>query len=184
LDVNTQVDRRTQRTRRALRLAFIELVLARGYVHVTAAEISRKADVGRSTFYLHYRGKEQLLDESLEHPSAGLAACAAGEVTVAQLVPLLKHFWEQRRVNRVFFEAPIRSVWVRSLARVIQGKLPRARTASSGLPRPLVAMMVAELQIGLITHWLTDCPTLKAEVVAATLLSSSRALLGSLASVA
>jgi AcrR family transcriptional regulator len=184
LDGKTEGDRRTQRTRRALRLAFIELVLAHGYERLTAAEISRKANVGRSTFYLHYRTKEQLLDESLEHPSAGLAACAAGEITVAQLVPLLEHFREQRRVNRVFFEAPIRSVWVRSLARVIQAKLPRARAASSQLPRPMVAMMVAELQVGLITRWLADSPTLKPEIVAAALLSSSRAVLGSLASAA
>jgi AcrR family transcriptional regulator len=182
LDGKTEGDRRTQRTRRALRLAFIALVLADGYERVTAAEICRKANIGRSTFYLHYRTKEQLLEESLEHPSAGLAACATGEITVAQLVPLLEHFREQRRVNRVFFEAPIRSVWVRSLGRVIQRRLPRTRIASSRVPRALAAMMVAELQIGLITNWLTDSPALKPEIVAATLLSSSAAVLGSLAS--
>jgi AcrR family transcriptional regulator len=34
--------------------AFIELVRTRGYEPLTAGDIRRKANVGRSTFYLHY----------------------------------------------------------------------------------------------------------------------------------
>ncbi len=162
--------------------AFIQLVLTRGYVSVTAAEISRKANIGRSTFYLHYSGKQQLLEESLKHPATGLAACVGGEVTAQQLLPLLEHFRDQRTVNRVFFEPPIRQVWVRSLAGLIESRLARGRAGGRPrIPRALAALVVAEMQIALITHWLSGNVAVKAEAVAEQLVSGTRALVASMA---
>ncbi|MBS0578150.1 MAG: TetR/AcrR family transcriptional regulator [Proteobacteria bacterium] len=171
---NPRTDRRAQRTRRDLTAAFVELVLSRGYEGVTTAEISRKANIGRSTFYLHYAGKQQLLEESLAHPSAGLAACVGGELTAPQLLPLLEHFRAQRSINRVFFEAPIRGLWVRSLAALIEPRLPRL--PASAVPRSLLASVIAEAQIALVTHWLTAHAGLQPELVAQQLLAGTRAL--------
>ncbi len=163
--------------------AFIELMLTRGYLATTPAEISRRANIGRSTFYLHYSGKQQLLEESLKHPSAGLAACVGGELGARQLLPLLEHFRSQRAVNRVFFEFPVRQLWVASLAALIEPRLPRLRTSAlqERIPRPLAALVVAEMQIALVTHWLTGYPGIKAEVVAEQLVGGTRALLTALA---
>jgi AcrR family transcriptional regulator len=171
-------DRRTQRTRAALMSAFIELVLTRGYEALTAGDISRKANVGRSTFYLHYTSKAALLAESMRNVSNQLAACVGGNLTPQQLIPLLEHFWEQRTVNRTFFADPIRSLWVKSLAALMESRLA-ARTGGSGsdLPRSMVALMLAEMQIALITHWLTRKPSLKAELVATVLLANTDAML-------
>lgn len=147
--------------------AFIELVLTRGYEAVTARDISHKANVGRSTFYLHYVSKAALLAESMRNPSNQMAACVGGNLTPQQLVPLLHHFWEQRTLNRTFFADPIRSLWVKSLASLIE---PRLGAKTSGtrfdLPRSLVALLLAEMQIALITHWLTNRSTLKSEPIA------------------
>ena len=171
-------DRRVQRTRAALRSAFIELVLTRGYEALTAADISRKANVGRSTFYLHYASKAALLTESMRNPSIQMAACVDGNLTPQQLVPLLDHFREQRTVNRTFFTDPIRSLWVKILAALIEPRLAaRAGGSRSDLPRSLTALMVAEMQIALITHWLTYRSALKAELIAATLIANTRAML-------
>jgi AcrR family transcriptional regulator len=180
---SNSVDRRTQRTRRDLMSAFIQLVLTRGYAAITTAEISRRANIGRSTFYLHYAGKQQLLEESLKHPSAGLAACVGGEVTAQQLLPLLEHFRSQRAVNRVFFESPIRQLWVTSLAALVEPRLVRTRAAGPQLriPRSLAALVVAEMQIGLVTHWLTGSAPVKAEAVADQLICGTRALVGGFA---
>jgi AcrR family transcriptional regulator len=171
-------DRRVQRTRQALMSAFIELVLTRGYEALTAEHISRKANVGRSTFYLHYASKAALLAESMRNPSNQLAACVDGNPTPQQLIPLLDHFREQRTVNRTFFVDPIRSLWVKSLAALIEPRLA-ARTggSQSDLPGALVAIMIAEMQIALITHWLTCRSTLKPELIAATLVANTRAML-------
>ena len=171
-------DRRVQRTRAALRSAFIELVLTRGYEALTAGDISRKANVGRSTFYLHYASKAAVLAESLRNVSGQLADSIDGHLTPQQLLPLLEHFREQRTVNRVFFAEPIRSLWVKSLAALMESRLAaRAARSRSELPRSLVALMIAEMQIALITHWLTRKSTLKAEVIAAALVANTRAML-------
>jgi hypothetical protein len=55
------VDRRIQKTKKSLTEALIYLVLEKGYEKVTIQDIIDKANVGRSTFYIHYESKEQLL---------------------------------------------------------------------------------------------------------------------------
>ncbi|MFQ5400242.1 MAG: TetR/AcrR family transcriptional regulator [Anaerolineae bacterium] len=59
-------DRRIQRTRRALFSALMELMLERGYSEITVSDITERANVGRATFYLHYRDKDDLLASNLE----------------------------------------------------------------------------------------------------------------------
>jgi len=60
-----KMDRRVGRTRRMLRDAMMALILEHGYDSVTIEDITNQADVGRTTFYLHYRDKEELLLESI-----------------------------------------------------------------------------------------------------------------------
>ena len=55
-------DRRSRRTRGALRDALVSLVLERGYAAVTVEDIVAAADVGRATFYTHFKDKEALYD--------------------------------------------------------------------------------------------------------------------------
>lgn len=54
------IDRRVRRTRRALQEALISLILEKGYDTVTIEEITDRADLGRTTFYLHFSDKEDL----------------------------------------------------------------------------------------------------------------------------
>ena len=53
--------RQVQRTRQLLEEACIALILEKGYEAVTIQDILDRANVGRSTFYSHYRDKEDLL---------------------------------------------------------------------------------------------------------------------------
>jgi AcrR family transcriptional regulator len=53
-------DRRVRRTRRSLREALVALIVERGYEKVTVQEVLDRADIGRSTFYAHYRDKDAL----------------------------------------------------------------------------------------------------------------------------
>lgn len=54
-------DRRIERTRKALRAALHSLVAHRPYDEITLNDILTEANVGRSTFYLHFRDKDDLL---------------------------------------------------------------------------------------------------------------------------
>src|ERR1044071_6290760 len=58
---NNKIDRRAGRTERSLREALIALILEKRYDAITVQNIIDRADVGRSTFYAHYRDKEDLL---------------------------------------------------------------------------------------------------------------------------
>jgi len=58
-----KIDRRIQRTKQALRNALLELIKEKGYDSISVEEITRRADLSRATFYLHYKDKEDLLVE-------------------------------------------------------------------------------------------------------------------------
>lgn len=55
------MDRRTRKTQEALYSAFISLIVERGYDVITVQDIIDAADVGRTTFYTHFKSKDELL---------------------------------------------------------------------------------------------------------------------------
>lgn len=59
-------DRRTQKTRKALSAALISLMNEKNYESIAVQEILDRADIGRSTFYTHYRDKNELLIDGLQ----------------------------------------------------------------------------------------------------------------------
>jgi len=56
-----RLDRRVQRTRKLLREALMELILEEGYDTISIQDITDKANLGRATFYLHFKDKDDLL---------------------------------------------------------------------------------------------------------------------------
>ncbi len=61
-----KMDRRVLRTRKVLYAALLELMMKRDYNDITVSDIADCADVGRATFYLHYKDKDDLLASNLE----------------------------------------------------------------------------------------------------------------------
>ncbi len=60
-------DRRIQKTRKLLTEALLALVQEKGFEDLTVQDILDRANVGRSTFYTHFQGKEDLLLQGLDH---------------------------------------------------------------------------------------------------------------------
>lgn len=61
-------DRRVTRTKNYMRNAILDLIAERGeYNSIQINEIADKADVARSTFYLHYADKDELLYDALNY---------------------------------------------------------------------------------------------------------------------
>ena len=55
------MDRRFDRTERAIANAFMELLSTTRYAAITTSELIERAGIGRSTFYAHYHGKDDVL---------------------------------------------------------------------------------------------------------------------------
>jgi AcrR family transcriptional regulator len=60
-------DRRIQRTRQLLLNSLLDLILEKGYEMITVQEIIDRVNIGRSTFYFHFRDKEELLFSGFEN---------------------------------------------------------------------------------------------------------------------
>ena len=65
-DNDKGVDRRIRRTRDRLGDALIELLKEKGFDAFTVQDVLDRAQVARSTFYAHYRGKDDLFLSDLE----------------------------------------------------------------------------------------------------------------------
>ena len=62
----TTQDRRTQKTRKALSEALISLMFEKSYESIVVQDILDRANVGRSTFYTHFRDRDELLVNGLQ----------------------------------------------------------------------------------------------------------------------
>jgi len=102
-------DRRIQRTRAALRSALLELLPERDWEALTVQDVCERANIGRSTFYLHFRNKEELLAGSLDDlrqalQGGGTVAEAGRHPAGLRFLPgLLEHIQQQRRLCRAVF---------------------------------------------------------------------------------
>lgn len=102
---NRQTDRRVQRTRRALRDALISLMTERGWDEVSVQDICDRADIGRSTFYVHFQNKEELLDGGLSDLRHELRSqIVTNDKEPFPVLPfvrgLIDHVYEQRKLFR------------------------------------------------------------------------------------
>lgn len=58
-------DRRIQRTRQLLRDALLALITENGYPDITVQDVADRANVARTTFYLHYKDIDDLMFSSM-----------------------------------------------------------------------------------------------------------------------
>jgi len=95
-------DRRVQRTHRLLHEALIALIHERGWDAITVQDVCERADVGRSTFYVHFADKEELLVSGFgqlrKHLRKAVAVDPARPLAFTQA--LLEHTHEYEPVYR------------------------------------------------------------------------------------
>jgi AcrR family transcriptional regulator len=175
-----KTDRRIQRTRHALVQAFTSLLLEpRRYDQIKVSEIVERADVGRSTFYEHYKSKEEILAESIQRPFASLAQSVDADCGVGNLRVALDHFWQNRSQARGIFGGAARRPVARVLATMIQARLTarlKAQAPSDALRIRLAAIALAEAQLGIIAVWLGGEIACSTEPVAQVLRDMARAV--------
>lgn len=167
-----------QPAKAAVLRAFVELIGQINYEDITVGEIIQRAGVSRSSFYLYFTGKHDLLARSVAAPFKILADCVL-PTAQPRLTPLLEHFWSNRRSARGVFLGPVRQRAAAVLVREIEDNLERLRVSARircRLPSRLLAWQLAESMLGLITAWLTGEARCAAAEVALGLLTAVQAV--------
>lgn len=158
-----------RRTKQALIQALVELVLEKRYDGITIQDLLDRADVGRSTFYAHYRGKDDLLLRSFEAMLAmfdgALERDPPASRRVAPVRELFQHVAEARPFHTALARARIferlyqtgTAQLSRSIARRLAALPPTPDTAA--VPIPVKAQALAGALFALLRWWLDqDAP--------------------------
>lgn len=102
-------DERVKRTCARLGTALIELIVEKPVNDVTVQDVLDRSGVGRSTFYLHFRDKDDLLvsqlEMFLEMMSTALSVRKDKSHRVAPVAEMFAHIGNQNRLYRVLSDS-------------------------------------------------------------------------------
>ena len=80
--MSNENDLRIIKTRRLIRDAFVELLEIKGFNGITISDIADRAMINRSTFYLHYTDKYDLLQQTMEEAMQNILQLVAPETHI------------------------------------------------------------------------------------------------------
>ena len=102
-------DRRPQRTRRQLSQALVSLITEKRFDDISVQNVIDRADVGRSTFYNHFRDKEDLLQKDWERFLDSFAQQIDwGKAGYESFVPVV-HLFRHLQDFQPFYKGLVRS---------------------------------------------------------------------------
>ena len=93
-------DRRVLRTRKQLDAAFVDLLHRRSYGNIRVSDITRKAGVGRATFYAHYASKDDLLMSQFRRIVAPMLVSRPGDVCPLNAIAFFAHVMGSPRIYK------------------------------------------------------------------------------------
>jgi AcrR family transcriptional regulator len=166
------IDRRAARTQRALHQALMSLILRKGYDAITVQDLIDEADVGRSTFYSHYTGREDLLRSGFrtlreklveaQSKSGVTAGGTPGELLGFSLA-MFEHAGEYKQIYRALVGGrgsvvalnEIRQI----LSEIVKKELTRVQE-DEAVPREVRIQFVVSVFLTVLKWWLERKPGL------------------------
>ena len=159
-----KTDRRVMRTREALGDAIIEIMQEKPFEKITVAELLQRAQVSRSTFYEHFRDKNDLFfsdaDEFFSMMSNHLARRQEASNRVAPVQEMLWHVKSMGQFLRALAESgkidEVMELGQAHMAKGIEGRL-RAMPAGRRVPSESLAVKSQALAgafRGLMMFWI------------------------------
>jgi AcrR family transcriptional regulator len=158
-------DRRVQRTKSSLRDALLGLAREKPYGAIAVQEILDRANVGRSTFYSHFRDKHALLESGIhEMVRSVYGQTRAGNALdriMAFSRQILDYVHEHRRIDgpsmtregRVVMHDHLRDVLADLIAEDVANVM---RGRQSPPPSDLIARHVASTFVLVLNWWLEN----------------------------
>lgn len=183
-----KIDRRVQRTRDLLRRTIIELIREKGYDAITIQDITERANLGRTTFYLHYQSKDDLL---LDHHADFMTHFhlnrippdqICSDTPQAEMIAFLQQFFEGKMIYLALKQAKDAHVILRGIRETMTHNLIESLRAAfpdslPNMPLDVLANYVAGAQLSLVDWWLTTRTPYTAEQLAAILQQCQRAII-------
>jgi AcrR family transcriptional regulator len=159
-------DRRVQKTMDLLHQALGSLIREKPYDEIVVQEILDLANVGRSTFYMHFRDKDELLLSGI-HDMLGTAhapvdAQPSGkpyESMVGFSLPVFEHIHQHRHAGTAVMGARGRAVVHEHLQKVVAEQLAEKvgkhyrRRSGCPIPPDLLVHYVASTFILVLNWW-------------------------------
>ena len=150
-------DRRIRRTQQLLARALIALTLEKGYEAVTIRDITERADVGYTTFFRHYRDKDELLSDVLEvvleELTSLLCSPSASTDTTSIGTLLFRYVQEHSEVVHVLLAS--HALRQRLVERATQTTMNEHKALpESSVPLEVAAQHIVASSMALIDWWL------------------------------
>lgn len=161
--MNDKNDRRSQRTRQLISDSFVELLLEKGYEAMSIRDVIERANVGRSTFYSHFKDKEELfvsqLDRLLEALSRHLPHEHNEQNPFFPSLGLFQHIQDQQKLFRALSWTSGVDILTKHLQKSMSEKIEE-KLKSSGqtyeVPTPVMANFLAGSFLTLVKWWLDN----------------------------
>jgi AcrR family transcriptional regulator len=157
-----KVDRRVLRTRDALGDALVDLMHEKSFDDITVQQVLDRAGVGRSTFYVHYRDKDDLfvsdVEEFFEMFSTVLRRNGESAKRLAPVEELFAHVREAREFYAALVAAgkvnDVRALGQGLFARSIEERLKMAGVETDATRRAANAHALAGSLFALLDWWI------------------------------
>jgi AcrR family transcriptional regulator len=158
-----KADRRTRRTREVLGDALVGLMHEKPFQKIKVNEVLERAEVGRSTFYSHYRDKEDLFLSDVDDFWAAISMKLSRDAEASRRVALVRELFEHVGQAREFYAALVKSEKVHDVmdlgighfARGIEQRLKQLRSEEhSAVARQAISHSLAGALFSMLFWWL------------------------------
>ncbi|MDX8494066.1 TetR/AcrR family transcriptional regulator [Mesorhizobium sp. VK22B] len=162
-DDSGTIDRRVARTRAMLQDALIALIPERGYAALTVEDICEKANIGRSTFYTHYAGKDELRSATLEAHLRSLtqkrpsSSTEPGKRLFEFSLPMFEHAHAFRSLHHALLSSSgdtihdqLRDRIRRAVRSELAGNMP------AGIPLEFAVQFVSGAFLAVLAWWIAE----------------------------
>lgn len=168
-----RADRRIEKTEKTLREALASLIAEKPYDSISVKEILERANVGRSTFYTHFRDKDDLLVSSIHGivESLQTAKLRRSPIWYERILwfslPILDYHYGHRRNHRrsgpqtlgvrarSIQHDRLKQVLAEMIADPVRAECSAPRKTSDRTPLDLIARYVASTFV-LVLDWWND----------------------------
>ena len=121
-----KTDRRILRTRDTLGDALVALMHEKNFDDITVQDVLDRAGVGRSTFYVHYRDKEDLFLSDVEDFLEKISSALKGhDANPKRLLPV-QEFFAHIREAREFYSALVKAGKMNDVEELARGFFARS----------------------------------------------------------